>query len=65
MLPEGLLMRVLPVGMLLVGLLLSALLLGRVAPVVGLLLVAGLPVLPGICRRAVIAWPAAVMRRRR
>jgi hypothetical protein len=42
------------------------LLLGGVAPVEGLLLlIAGMPVLPGIYRRAVIAWPAALRGRRR
>ena len=42
------------------------LLLGRVSPVVWLLLlVAGMPVLTGIYRRAVIAWPPALVGRRR
>ena len=47
----------LPVGLLL--------LLSRVSPVVGLLLVAAVPVLTGIYRRAVIAGPTARVRRRR
>jgi hypothetical protein len=59
------------VGLLAVGLLLRralllrVLLLGGIAPVVWLLLVAGMPKLAGIYRRAVIAWPTAGLRRRR
>ena len=67
--PRGHLLVRLPLGAsirvicLAVGLLL---LLGGVAPVEGLLvLIAGMPVLPGIYRRAVIAWPAALRGRRR
>jgi hypothetical protein len=50
-----------------IGLAVSVLLLlGRVSPVVWLLLlVAGMPVLTGIYRRPVIAWPAALVGRRR